>query len=404
MLPVAEALRLIREALRPVPAELVSLDQAWGRVLATDVEARLTHPPVAVSAMDGYAVRAADVATVPVTLSVVGTAAAGHGVARALRAGEAVRILTGAPVPEGADAIVIQENAERACERVTVRVAPEPGRFIRPAGLDFKAGDRPLQAGRVLSARDVALCAAMNVPWLAVRRRPRIAVLATGSELRMPGEPLDGSRIVNSNTFLITSAVRALGAEPLGLGIAADEDAALRAAFEGAAGCDLLITLGGASVGERDLVRPVLEQAGGTVIFHKLAMRPGKPTLFGRLGPLPVLGLPGNPVSVGVVAVVFLQPMLAVLSGQAGAGDAKETALLGRDLPGNDARQDYLRSTLAADAEGRLIATPYSQQDSAMLRLLSAADGLVIRPPHAPPAREGEPQPILRFTAVGPAV
>ena len=404
MLPVAEALRLIREALRPVAAEVVNLDQAWGRVLATDVEARLTHPPVAVSAMDGYAVRVADVATVPATLSVVGTTAAGQGVAHALRAGEAVRILTGAPVPEGADAIVIQEDAECSGERVTVRVAPEPVRFIRPAGLDFKAGERPLKAGRALSARDVALCAAMNVPWLSVRRRPRVAVLATGSELRMPGEPLDGSRIVNSNTFLITSAVRALGGEPVSLGIAGDEEEALRAAFETAAGCDLLVTLGGASVGDRDLVRPVLEQAGGTVIFHKLAMRPGKPTLFGRLGPLPVLGLPGNPVSVGVAAVVFLQPMLAALSGQDGAGGAEETALLGRDLPGNDARQDYLRSTLAADVEGRLIATPYPQQDSAMLRLLSAADGLVVRPPHAPPAPAGEPQPILRFTAAGPAV
>ena len=404
MLAVAEALRLIGDTLRRVPTEVVSLDQAWSRVLAADVEARLTHPPVAVSAMDGYAVRAADVATVPATLSVVGTASAGNGVARALRAGEAVRILTGAPVPEGADAIVIQEDTERSGDRVTVRIAPVPGRFIRPAGLDFQAGDRPLKAGRALSARDVALCAAMNVPWLSVRRRPRVAVLATGSELRMPGEPLGGSRIVNSNTFLITSAVRALGGEPLNLGIAVDDEAALRAAFAAAAGCDLLITLGGASVGDRDLVRPVLEQEGGTVMFHKLAMRPGKPTLFGRLGSLPVLGLPGNPVSVGVAAVVFIQPMLAALSGQDSAGGAEGTALLGRDLPGNDARQDYLRSTLAADAEGRLIATPYPQQDSAMLRLLSAADGLVVRPPHAPPAPAGEPQPILRFTAAGPAV
>jgi molybdopterin molybdotransferase len=404
MLEVAAALGLIREALRPVAPEVVSLDQAWGRVLAADVEARLTHPPVAVSAMDGYAVRAADAATVPATLSVAGTAAAGQGFVRALRAGEAVRILTGAPVPEGADAIVIQEDAERERERVTVRVAPAPGRFIRPAGLDFKAGDRPLRAGLLLTARDVALCAAMNVPWLTVRRRPRVAVLATGSELRMPGEPLAGSRIVNSNTFLVTSAVRALGGEPVSLGIAGDQETALRAAFEAAAGADLLVTLGGASVGDRDLVRPVLEQAGGTVIFHKLAMRPGKPTLFGRLGPLPVLGLPGNPVSVGVAAVVFLQPMLAALSGRAGAGDAKETALLGRDLPGNDARQDYLRSTLALDASGNPVATPYPQQDSAMLRLLAAADCLVIRPPHAPPAHAGEPQPILRFAGSLPTL
>ncbi|MFZ1416672.1 MAG: gephyrin-like molybdotransferase Glp [Defluviicoccus sp.] len=404
MLPVAEALRLIGEALRPVPAQLVNLDQAWSRVLAADVEARLSHPPVAVSAMDGYAVRAADAATVPATLSVAGTAAAGQGFARALRAGEAVRILTGAPVPEGADAIVIQEDTERSGDHVTVRAAPEPGRFIRPAGLDFKAGDRPLRAGRLLSARDVALCAAMNVPWLAVRRRPRVAVLATGSELRMPGEPLGGGRIVNSNTFLVASAVRALGGEPLGLGIAVDEDAALQAAFAAAAGADLLVTLGGASVGDRDLVRPVLEQEGGTVIFHNLAMRPGKPTLFGRLGPLPVLGLPGNPVSVGVAAVVFLKPILAALSGLDGSFDQQETAVLGRDLPANDVRQDYLRSTLALDASGRLVATPYPQQDSAMLRLLSAADCLVIRPPHAPAALAGAPQPILRFTRASPAL
>ncbi len=404
MLPVAEALRLIREALRPVPAEVVSLDQAWGRVLATDVEARLTHPPVAVSAMDGYAVRAADVATVPATLLVVGAAAAGQGVARALGPGEAVRILTGAPVPDGADAIVIQEDTERSGDRVTVRVTPKLGRFVRPAGLDFKSGDRLLKAGQTLSARDVALCAAMNVPWLTVRRRPRVAVLATGSELRMPGEPLDGSRIVNSNSFLVASAVRALGGEPLALGIAADEEASLRAAFEAATGADLLITLGGASVGDRDLVRPVLVQEGGTVIFQNLAMRPGKPTLFGRLGPLPVLGLPGNPVSVGVSAVVFLKPMLAALAGRECAFDQEETALLGRDLPGNDGRQDYLRSTLALDASGNRVATPYPQQDSAMLRLLSTADCLVIRPPHAPPAPAGEPQSILRFDAAGPAV
>ena len=398
MLPVADALRLIAETLRPVAAEVVSLDWAAGRVLAADVEARLTHPPVAVSAMDGYAVRADDVALVPATLSVVGTAAAGQGFAGTLGPGEAVRILTGAPVPQGADAIVIQEDTVRAGEHISIHAAPLPGRFIRPAGLDFHAGDRPLRAGRALSARDVALCAAMNVPWLTVRRRPRVAVLATGSELCMPGEPLAGSRIVNSNTFLITSAVRALGGAPLSLGIAADELAALGAAFSAAQGADLLVTLGGASVGDRDLVRPVLEHAGGTVLFHKLAMRPGKPTLFGRLGPLPVLGLPGNPVSVGVAAVVFLKPMLQALSGLDTVGAAEDTALLGRELPANDARQDYLRSTLTSDAAGRLVATPHAQQDSAMLRLLSAADCLVIRSPNAPKALAGEPQPILRFT------
>ncbi len=418
MFTVAAALARLLAGMRPVAAEIVGLTQAYGRVLAEDVGARCTQPPLAVSAMDGYAVRAADVAAAPVSLRVIGEAAAGGGFAGVVGAGEAVRIFTGGPLPAGADTIVIQEHTRQeharqehtrqehtqrtgaAGETVVVETPGAAGRHIRSAGLDFREGETLLRAGRRLTARDVALAAGMNVPWLAVRRRPRVACVATGDELVRPGEPLRPQAILNANGPLLAGLIRAWGGEAIDLGIAGDDEDALRDAGRAARGADLLVSSGGASVGARDLVRPALEAAGLVVAFHGVAMRPGKPILFGHLADLPVLGLPGNPVSAGVGACVFLKPALAALLGLAcdlPAGD--ETALAGCALPANAARQDYLRARLERDHNGRLVATPLARQDSAMLRDFADADCLMVRPPHAGPLGAGDPVPILRFDA-----
>ena len=394
MISVAEALAHVTSSLGPLAAEQVALPDALGRVLAEDVASRLTQPPVDVSAMDGYAVRAADVASLPVALKVIGESAAGGAFDGTLGAGQAVRIFTGAMVPDGADAIVIQENTDAEGGAVIVKEGVAPGTYIRPAGLDFRAGQVLLAAGRVLTARDVGLAAAMNVPWLKVRRRPRIAILATGDEVVMPGEPLGRTQIISSNSVALDAYVRALGGAPINLGIASDNEESLHAMLAGARGADMLVTIGGASVGDHDLVRKVLGAEGLELTFYKVAMRPGKPLIFGRLGDVPVLGVPGNPVSAGISTVIFLGPAMEVmlglrLPGEDAAGPAP-TALLGCDLAANDRRQDYLRAALGRDAEGSLVATPFEKQDSAMMALLAAADCLVVRPPHAPPAKAGE--------------
>ena len=398
MISVEEALsRILAGVGGPVAAEEVALTDGLGRILADDVVAALTQPPVAVSAMDGYAVRAADVARIPARLTVIGSAPAGSPFAGEVGPGQAVRIFTGGAVPEGADAIVIQEDAEASGDAVTLKEAASPGRFIRPAGLDFQAGSVGLAAGRRLTARDIGLAAAMNRPWLKVRRRPRVAILSTGDELVNPGETPGPGQIVSSNAFALAAFVAAEGGEPLMLGIARDDPAALARNIEAAKGADLLVTSGGASVGDHDLIAGALEAAGMTLDFWKIAMRPGKPLLFGRLGRMAVLGLPGNPVSSLVCALVFLRPALAALLGRSDRGPGAQSARLGRDLPENDGRQDYLRSELSTDGEGRLTATPFARQDSAMLSLLARAGCLVIRPPHAPAARAGEAVPVLRL-------
>ncbi|HLI11384.1 MAG TPA: gephyrin-like molybdotransferase Glp [Alphaproteobacteria bacterium] len=396
MISVEEALARVLAAFAPLAAEHVSIAAGLGRVLAEDVVARVTQPPQAVSAMDGYAVRAGDVATVPATLRRVGEAPAGGAYGRALRPGEAVRIFTGGPVPAGADAIVIQEDTRAEGDKVTVLEAPRPGRHIRPAGLDFKRGEIGLKAGRRLGPRDIGLAAAMNVPWLAVRRRPRVAILATGDEIVMPGDPLGPNQIVSSNALALAAAIAAWGGEPVNLGIAQDTPESLQAlAGGGARGADLLVTTGGASVGEHDLVQSALGDKGLAVDFWTVAMRPGKPLIFGRLGETPLLGLPGNPVSSMVCAIVYLRPAIERMLGLAASEAPPATARLGRDLGENDRRQDYLRSRLERAPDGELIALPFEVQDSSMLSRLAAADCLVIRPPHAPPAKAGTRVPII---------
>ncbi len=397
LLPVDEARARVIAAFSALPAEQVSVADALGRVLAEDVRARVTQPPVAVSAMDGYAVRAADVTAPPATLTVIGEAPAGGACERAVGAGQAVRIFTGGPLPDGADAIVIQEDTEAGDGVVTVKTAVAEGNHVRPAGLDFTAGEVGLAAGRRVTARDVGLAAAMNVPWLAVHRRPRVALLATGDEIVRPGDPIGPNQIVSSNTLALAALVKEAGGDATDLGIARDNEDSLRRMAAGAERADVLVTSGGASVGDHDLVQAVLGKEGLELDFWRFAMRPGKPLLFGRIRGTPLIGVPGNPVSSLVCGLLFLKPAIDVMLGLATTETSAETALLGRDLGANDQRQDYLRARLERRDDGELVATPFEKQDSAMLSSLVAAGCLVVRAPHAPPARAGQRVEIVRF-------
>lgn len=400
MLSVTEARARIVAALPAMPAETLPLTAAAGRVLAEDVAARRTQPPFDVSAMDGWACRQADLAAIPATLKPVGSAAAGGRHEGRIGPGDCVRIFTGAPIPDGADAIVIQEDADLADGRLTVREAPKPGQWIRKAGLDFAEGQILLKAGTLLSPSDIGLAAAMNVPWLAVRRKPRIAVLATGDELARPGEPIGPNQIVSSNNIALCALIEEHGGVAIDLGIARDTEEDLRAKAAAAAGCDLLLTLGGASVGEHDLIHKILGGGGTGIDFWKIAMRPGKPLMFGRAdlgksGSVALLGLPGNPVSALVCGYNFLLPAMRAMMGL-NWEIRFETAIAGEALAENDRREDYLRATLRQEND-RLVATAFGRQDSSMLRRLSEADCLIVRPPLAPAVAAGAPVPILRL-------
>ena len=390
MISVEEARQRLLAPLTPLAAEQVSLADALGRVLAEDVAARRTQPPFAASAMDGYAVRAADVARVPARLNVVGSVPAGQAYAGTVERGEAVRIFTGAPVPAGADTVVIQEDTARDGDIVTVRESAAEGQFVRPAGLDFRQGDVGLRAGRRLTARDIGLAAAMNRPWLLVRRQPRIAILPTGDEVVLPGDPVGPNQIVSSNGLALAAFVTQCGGIPLQLPIAPDDNSALQRIALGATGADFLVTTGGASVGDHDLVREAL-QAGGLVLdFWKIAMRPGKPLMVGRFRDTPMLGLPGNPVSTLVCGLLFLKPAIERLLGLEGAAPSPVRARLSLSLPANDQRQDYLRATLTRSADGTLEARPFSRQDSSMMSALAHSDCLIVRQPRARAAAAGD--------------
>jgi molybdopterin molybdotransferase len=376
-------------------AEQIALSNAVGRVLAEDVAARRTQPPFAVSAMDGYAVRAADVAEVPARLKVVGAVPAGQSYPGTLGRGQAVRIFTGAPLPDGADAIVIQEDTARDGDVVLVREAAPAGHYVRPAGLDFREGDLGLRAGRRLTARDIGLAAAMNRPWLLLRRKPRIAILPTGDEVVMPGDPVGPNQIVSSNGLALAALVDQCGGIPVHLPIAADDSRSLQRIAVGAEGVDFLVTTGGASVGEHDLVRDALAETGLALDFWKIAMRPGKPLMVGRYRDTPMMGLPGNPVSSLVCGLLFLKPAIERLLGLDAVAATPSRARLAVPLPANDRRQDYLRAMLARAADGTLEARPFPRQDSSMMSLLALSDCLVIRQPHAPAAAAGEMVEIL---------
>jgi molybdopterin molybdotransferase len=400
LLTVAEALaRILAAAPAPTEAERVQLQDGLHRTLAGDLAALRSQPPFDASAMDGYAVRAADLDPAPARLRVIGESAAGHGFSGRVGPGEAVRIFTGAPLPDGADTILIQENADRDGDHVVARQSEPRGRFVREAGYDFRQGDVLLKAGLRLGTRHLALAAAMNHPELAVRRRPRVALLATGDELVRPGEALGADQIVTSNNFAIAGIAAETGAEPIDLGIAGDTPDALEhgLAQARAARADIFVTLGGASVGDHDLVQRVLQPKGLSLDFWKIAMRPGKPLMFGKIAPMLFLGLPGNPVSAIVCAHLFLRPLIRKLLGDLRAGEiATEAARLGRDLPENDERQDYLRATLTSEGDA-LVATPFPRQDSGMVAMLAGADALVVREPHARAARAGDTCRIIRL-------
>ncbi len=400
MISVEEARTRILAAIAPAGCETVSIADAWGRVLATEIPARLTQPPADVSAMDGYAVRAADAAQ-GARLRVVGAAPAGRPFDDMLKWGEAVRLFTGSVIPGGADSVLLQENARAEGETVLVTEAPRPGQHIRRKGQDFGAGEPVLMPGRRLGAREVGLAAAANHPWLTVHRRPRVAILATGDEIFMPGEAIGPGGIVSSNSHVLAALMRAAGAEPFVLPVARDSLASIGAAVAGASFADLLVTTGGASVGDHDLVQAGLAQHGFALDFWKIAMRPGKPMIFGHLGPMPVLGLPGNPVSAFVCAIVFLLPAIARLCGLPGAAPATEIALLGAKVRANDHRFDHLRARLSRDEAGALVATPFDRQDSALQRVLAEAGALVLRPPHAPALAAGAPVNVIRLDLMG---
>ncbi len=346
--------------------------------------------------MDGYALRAADAAA-GARLRVVGAAPAGRPFGGTLKWGEAVRLFTGSAIPAGADSVLLQEDATPEAETVLVGQAPRLGQHIRPRGQDFAATDTLLQPGRRLTARDIGLAAAANHPWLAVHRRPRIAILATGDELSLPGDPIGPGGIVSSNAHMLAALARQAGADPMILPTAADTTEAIAASAAAARGMDLLVTTGGASVGDHDLVQAGLATHGFTLDFWKIAMRPGKPMIFGDLAGLPVLGLPGNPVSAFVCAVLFLLPALACLAGLAEPGPFEDTATLGAPLRANDHRADHLRATLARGEDGTWVATPFARQDSALLRVLAEAGALVLRAPGAPAAAVGDLVRIIRL-------
>ena len=402
LLSVEDALtRLLASVAAPTEAETVAVGDAIGRTLAEDVVALRTQPPWDNSAMDGYPVLSAEVRD-GVKLHVIGESAAGRAFEGKLGPGQAVRIFTGAPMPEGADAVLMQEDAERQGDTLLCRASVAPAENLRRAGIDFREGAGLLRAGTRLSPRAVALAAAANHPTLKVRRAPTVAVLATGDELVLPGASIAPAQIVASNNFVIKGIVAAAGGVAVDLGIAPDKRDELAAFMARGAGADVLVTLGGASVGDYDLVQEVLKGEGLALDFWRIAMRPGKPLMLGRLNGQIVLGLPGNPASSFVCALLFLRPLLRALVGDPQASaDQSVPAFLGADAPANGPRQDYVRVCLRRRADGALEAEPTGNQDSSLVGVMARADGLMVRAPNAPSASKGEPCRVIPLAPLG---
>jgi len=400
-MPVADALAAVLSGAEALPVEMVALDSAHKRILARDLAALRTQPPQAMSAMDGYAVRAADATHAGARFKVIGEIAAGRPFDKVVGAGEAARIFTGGVIPDGADAVVIQEDTAVEGDGISITEPAAAGRHIRRAGVDFRQGDVLLRAGGRLSDRDLSLAAAMNYPRLPVHRQPKVAMLATGDELVMPGETPGPGQIVYSNGYALRALARAEGADVVDLGVAADTMEATTAGIRRARdlGADILVTTGGASVGDHDLVKKALDAEGVAMAFWQIAMRPGKPLMHGRLGAMRVIGVPGNPVSSYVCTYLFVVPLIRQLSGRLTVHHTTESAALGVDVAANDQREDYLRARLSTRDDGALIATPVNQQDSSLLGNLAAAQALLIRPPFAPAAKAGAACNILRLPA-----
>jgi molybdopterin molybdotransferase len=393
LMPVEDAKVQVLAGVSPLAAESVPIISAHGRVLAKDLVAARDQPPFDASAMDGYAINSAD-AVSGERFKIIGVSSAGHGFRQKLRPGEAVRIFTGAPVPASAEAILIQENAVEDDGWILTGATVKHGQHIRRRGLDFKRGDVLLRDGRRLSARDIGLAAAMNFSRLPVRRKPVVAILATGDELVEPGRRPRTDQIVSSNNLALSAFVQWAGGLPRLLGTVKDSAREIRAAIRRAKHADILITSGGASVGEHDLVRKALDEEAISLAFWKIAMRPGKPLMFARRKAQRIIGLPGNPVSALVCARIFIKPLIDRLLGSSGE-ELTLLAALAAPMRANDERQEYARGKLEREADGTLSVMPFSAQDSSMLALLARADCLIIRPPHAPAAEIGDKVEVL---------
>ncbi len=394
MISVEEALRRITKGVPPAQQEHIPLLEADGRTLAEDLSARITQPPFDASAMDGYAVRAHDVATLPATLAVIGEAAAGHGFSGKVGIGQAVRIFTGAPLPDGADAIVIQENATRSGSQIIVTEnCPDP-RHIRHQGIDFRKGAHLLKAGSRLTPRSITLAAAMGYADLPVRRKPTVALIATGDELTLPGAPMAPHNIICSNPFGIAGVIERAGGRAAFLGIARDERTHLAGLCAAGLDADILVTIGGASVGDHDIVAEVLQSQGMVLDFWRIAMRPGKPLMFGKFQDTRVIGLPGSPVSALICTRIFIVPLLEALLGYQTPATNLQTAIVTEALPQNGPRQHYMRAISQGSGDDQRV-TPVKSQDSSLLSTLAAADVLVVRAPHAPVIKPGERVNIL---------
>ncbi|MEP9347386.1 gephyrin-like molybdotransferase Glp [Xanthobacter sp. KR7-225] len=400
LMSVEEALRRVAGPTEALAEEWVPVSAAAGRVLARDLIANRSQPPADMSAMDGYAVRAADIVDTPARLAVIGESAAGRPFTGAVGRGECVRIFTGAVLPAGADTVVIQENTTREGAVMTTTAPTAARRNVRKAGCDFAKGAPGLAAGHRITARGMMLAAAMDHARVPVARRPRVALLQTGDELVMPGEGSGAdAEIVVSNAFGLAAIARGAGAEVIDLGVVGDDLSVIRAAIRRAVdeGADVLVSSGGASVGDHDLMAPALKAEQVDLEVHKIALRPGKPLMFGRRGALRVLGLPGNPVSSQVCGLLFLTPLLRALQGETGPAYRTLPARLGCAMPANDWRMDFMRARLAADGAGGLLATPLPVQDSSLLSVLASADALLIRPADAPAAEAGAPCEVIPF-------
>ena len=376
MISVEEALSHLFELAAPTGTETVPLIEAAGRVLAEGALASRNQPPFAASAMDGYAIIGAE-ADLHAQFKVIGESAAGHGFEGTLKPGQAVRIFTGAPMPEGASHVVIQEDTQRTGDLVTIVAPQEGGNNVREQGTDFRIGDS-LAAPRRLTPENVALLAAMNISRVHVHKRPTVALISTGDELVMPGESPGPDQIIASNTFGLHALLRNLGAEPRLLPIARDNRESLETAFALARGSDLVVTIGGASVGDHDIVGDVAEALGMSRAFYKIAMRPGKPLMAGRMGSAIMVGLPGNPVSAMVCGHVFLAPVIRAMQGLGAEANPEHTARLAAPLAANGPRQHYQRAHVE-NGEIRV----FDRQDSALLSVLSQANALAIPPPNA---------------------
>jgi len=397
LLPVADALARVLADIAPPAEEIVPITEAAGRVLAQDLAARLTQPPFDASAMDGYAVHGDGAALIGSQWRVVGESAAGRGYTGEVGLGQAVRIFTGAPVPKGCGTVVIQEDVSRAGDLVTAIDGTALGANIRRAGDDFAQGQVLLKRGRRLEAHTVTLAAAMGYGAVPVARQPVVAILATGDELVPPGTLPGPDQIVSSNPVGLAALVAEAGGVPRLLGIAPDRIEAIKAGIAEARDADVLVTIGGASVGDHDLVGAALTEQGLDLAFWKIALRPGKPLMFGRLGAQRVLGLPGNPVSALITARVFLMPLIRALLGAPTEARALETAILTLPLEANGPRLHLMRARLGRDAAGALSVTPMPSQDSSLLAALVEADALIRREPGAAKANVGDAVPVERL-------